>query len=172
MSTEPDENTEYPLLEKSVRLLALVGGFVLLGIMCLIVYSVFMRRVFNAPPLGVYDTAEVMLIPVVAFALAYTGLTKGHIAVDVISVLASPKFVSRNDTIILFTCACLMGLLTWECINLVFHSIAVNEVTQMVEIPYYPFVIMLALGAAMFTLVLFVQTWNSFREVIGKSKNE
>ena len=89
-------------MERFVRLLALIGGLVLLCLMCLIVYSVFMRRVFNAPPLGVYDMAEVMLIPVVFFGLAYTGLTKGHIAVDLISVFAKRSVVRWSDTIIYF----------------------------------------------------------------------
>ncbi len=133
-----------------------------MGLMCLIVYSVFMRRVFNAPPLGVYDTAEVMLIPIVAFSLAYTGLTKGHIAVDLLSAICKPRTVQRSDAIILFVSAVLIVLLTWESALLVLRAIDVNEVTQMVEIPYYPFIVMLTIGSAIFAIVLFRQAWYAF----------
>ena len=152
-------------MERFVRLLALLGGLVLLCLLCLIVDSVFMRRVFNAPPLGVYDMAEVMLIPVVFFGLAYTGLTKGHIAVDLISVFAKRSVVRWSDTIIYFICTCLVGLLTWQIYKLFRHSIKIDEVTQMVEIPYYPFIFIMILGGVAFTLVLLMQTWRAYRGI-------
>jgi TRAP-type C4-dicarboxylate transport system permease small subunit len=140
-----------------------------MGLMCLIVYSVFMRRVFNAPPLGVYDTAEVMLIPIVAFSLAYTGLTKGHIAVDLLSAICKPRTVQLSDMIILGASAILVVLLTWESALLFQRALDVNEVTQMVEIPYYPFLVMLTIGSAMFAIVLFRQAWQTF---LGKEEEE
>lgn len=146
-------------------MLALVSGVTLLALMCLIVYSVFMRRVFNAPPLGVYDTAEVMLIPVVAFSLAYTGLTKGHIFVDLLSSFAKPRTIQRSDAIVLLVCGLLVALLTWESILLGVRAIEVNEVTQMVEIPYFPFIAALALGAALFAIVLFKQAWQALKGI-------
>jgi TRAP-type transport system small permease protein len=146
-------------------MLALVSGVILMGLMCVIVYSVFMRRVFNAPPLGVYDTAEVMLLPVVAFSLAYTGLTKGHIAVDLISFFAKARTVQWSDAIVLFASAGLVTLLTWESVLLVLRAIELNEVTQMVEIPYYPFIFTLAAGSGIFAIVLFRQAWNAFRGI-------
>jgi len=133
--------------------------------MCLIVYSVFMRRVFNAPPLGVYDTAEVMLIPVVAFSLAYTGLTKGHIFVDLLSSFAKPRTIQRSDAVVLLVCGLLVALLTWESILLGIRAIEVNEVTQMVEIPYFPFIAALSLGAALFAIVLFKQAWQALKGI-------
>ncbi len=146
-------------------MLALVSGVTLLALMCLIVYSVFMRRVFNAPPLGVYDTAEVMLIPVVAFSLAYTGLTKGHIFVDLLSSFAKPRTIQRSDAVVLLVCGLLVALLTWESILLGVRAIEVNEVTQMVEIPYFPFIAALALGAALFAIVLFKQAWQALKGI-------
>ncbi len=153
------------ILDRVAKFLALISGVMLLGLMCLIVYSVFMRRVFNAPPLGVYDTAEVMLLPITAFALAYTGLMKGHIAVDIISAIAKPQIVRWSDAIVYFVCGGLIALLAWESALLVLRAIKVNEVTQMVEIPYYPFIVTLALGATIFALVLFRQSW---RAITGK----
>lgn len=146
-------------------MLALISGVTLLALMCLIVYSVFMRRVFNAPPLGVYDTAEVMLIPVVAFSLAYTSLTKGHIFVDLLSSFAKPRTIQLSDAVVLLVCGLLVALLTWESILLGVRAIEVNEVTQMIEIPYFPFIAALALGAAIFAIVLFKQAWQAFKGI-------
>ncbi len=172
-SSDKNGETGRPaILERIVKFLALVSGVTLLALMCLIVYSVFMRRVFNAPPLGVYDTAEVMLIPIVAFSLAYTGLTRGHIFVDLLSSFARPRTIQRSDAVVLLICGLLVGLLTWESILLGIRAVEVNEVTQMVEIPYVPFIAALALGAAVFTIVLFRQAWQAFRGTESRSEHE
>ena len=160
------------MIERAVRFLALLGGIALMGLMCLIVYSVFMRRVFNAPPLGSYDIAEVTLIPIVFFSLAYTSLTKGHIAVDLISSLASPIVVRWSDTIIGFICAVSIGALTWESIRLTGYTAENAEVTQMIEIPYLPFVIIMVIGSAMFTIVLLMQTYRSFKGIEEPTNHE
>ncbi len=136
-----------------------------MALMCLIVYSVFMRRVFNAPPLGVYDAAEVMLIPIVGFALAYTGLTKGHIFVDLLSTFAKPRTIQRSDAVVLLICGALVGLLTWQGVLLVIRAVELNEVTQMIEIPYFPFIAALTLGTAIYTIVLVNQACKAFRGI-------
>ncbi len=159
-------------LEKSVRFLALLGGVALMGLMCLIVYSVFMRRVFNAPPLGSYDIAEVTLIPIVFLSLAYTSMTKGHIAVDLISAFASRNVVRWSDTIINFICSVSIGILTWQCIRLTAYTAEKKEVTQMIEIPYLPFVVIMVVGSAMFMLILVMQTYRSFRGIEEPNSHE
>ena len=45
------------LLDRTVRAMALVAGASLMWLMVLVCYSVLMRRVFNAPPLGGTDIA-------------------------------------------------------------------------------------------------------------------
>ena len=151
------------LVERIVRMMALAGGLVLMGLMGLIVYSVLMRRLFNAPPLGVYDMAEVALIPVAFFAFAYTGVTRGHIAVDLISAIARREVVRWSDAIIYSICAVFVGVLTWQCVLLMLHAIEIDEVTQMIEIPYYPFIMIMVLGSAMFTVVLAMQAYRAMR---------
>ena len=157
------KDTPARAIEKTVRFAALIGGLVLMGLMGLIVYSVAMRRLFNAPPLGVYDIAEVALIPVVFFSFAFTGLTRGHIAVDLISVFANRHIVRWSDTIVHSICAIFVGVLTWQCVLLMLHAIEIEEVTQMIEIPYFPFIAIMVLGTALFTLILAMQAYRAIR---------
>ena len=57
------------VLDRSVKALAILAGISLMWLMALVCYSVFMRRVFNAPPLGGGDLASVSLVPVVFWVL-------------------------------------------------------------------------------------------------------
>ena len=151
------------LLDRGVRLMALVGGVVLLWIMGLVVYSVCMRYFFNAPPLGVYDAAQVSLVPVVFFALAYTGWTGGHIAVDLIGALGMPRLVRITDTLVRLVSAVLLGVLTWQGVVNAQEALEFDEVTNLVEIPHFPFVCIMVFGAGVFCLVSLVQAYRCIR---------
>lgn len=151
------------LLDRGVRVLALLGGMVLLWIMGLVVYSVCMRYFFNAPPLGVYDAAQVSLVPVVFFALAYTGWTGGHIAVDLIGSLGIPGLTRITDTFVRLVSTVLLGVLTWRAVINAGEALEFEEVTNLVEIPHFPFVCIMIFGAGVFTIVSLVQAYRCFR---------
>ena len=46
-------------LDRSVKAMAIMAGIALMGLMLVVCYAVFMRRVFNAPPLWGTDVASV-----------------------------------------------------------------------------------------------------------------
>ena len=151
------------VLDRGVRILAVLGGLVLLWIMGLVVYSVSMRYFFNAPPLGVYDAAQVSLVPVVFFALAYTGWTGGHIAVDLIGALGKPQLTRVTDTFVRLVSAILLGVLTWRGVLNAEEAIEFEEVTNLVEIPHFPFICIMIFGSAVFTVVSLVQAYRCMR---------
>ena len=150
-------------LEKIVRGFALVGGVILLGVMLLIVYSVVMRYVFNAPPFFTLDTAQMLLVPVVFFGLAYCGWTGGHIAVDLIGVIAPPGVVRWTDAAVRLVCAAVMGLLTWRLVDLAIDAREYGEATNLIEIPHFPFVLLMVVGAGLYGLVLVALAVRSLR---------
>ena len=142
------------MFDRIVRAVALTGGIILFGLMLLTVYSVIMRYVFNAPPFFTLDTSEMMLIPVVFFSLAYCGWTGGHIAVDLIGLTGWPRLVRWTDICVRLVCAALIGLLTWKLVGLAFDAIEFDDVTNLIEIPHYPFVGVMIFGSGLYTVVL------------------
>lgn len=141
-------------LDRIVRHFALAAGGVLFLLMLLTVYSVILRYVFNAPPFFTLDVSQMMLVPVVFFGLAYCGWTGGHIAVDLIETLGMPRLTRWTDIAVRFVCALVLGLLSWKLVGLAFDSAEFEEATNLIEIPYHPFVWVMVAGSVLYTVVL------------------
>ena len=159
---DPDKPLEYAI-GRSVRFLAIIGGATLLCLMLLTVYAVVMRYVFNAPLLWALDYARVGLVIVTFMGLAYCGLTGGHIAVDFIGSFAPPIVLRISDTIIRLSCAALIALMAWQGLQQGFDALEMGEGTNEVEIPLFPFFIVVAIGCATYTIVLIIQALRAAR---------
>lgn len=151
------------VLDRSVKAMAILAGISLLWLMALVCYSVFMRRVFNDPPLGGGDLASVSLVPVVFLGFAYCGWTGGHIAVDVISSLNRPNVTRWTDVIVRLLSSMLLGVMTWRCIVLFMDASESAEATELIEIPHSPFVGIMVIGSAVFTITFLVMAIRAWR---------
>ena len=150
-------------LDRSVKAMAIMAGIALMGLMLVVCYAVFMRRVFNAPPLWGTDVASVLLVPVAFFGFAYCGWTGGHIAVDIISSLNRPNLTRWTDVIVRLLSAGMLGMLTWRCIVLLEDAIEIGEASELIEIPFAPFIVIMIIGSAVFTLTFLVMALRSWR---------
>mgnify|MGYP004008536819 FL=1 len=90
------------MIERIFRNFALLGGFGLLLLLALTVAAVVMRKVFGTPLLGVFDISQMTLIVIVFSGLAYCGITRGHVAVDLFSDFFPPtiqKVLDRKSVV-------------------------------------------------------------------------
>lgn len=80
-----------------------VSGHVVLvlcyGLIAVVVYSVFMRYVFNRPPMWTYDTAIMTGGSMFILAWSYTHLLRGHVRVDVFYSRFSARTKAIFDTL-------------------------------------------------------------------------
>lgn len=146
-----------------MRFLAIIGGATLLCLMLLTVYAVIMRYVFNAPVLWALDFGRVGLVIVTFAGLAYCGRTGGHIAVDFIGTFAPPSVLRVSDTIVRLTCAVLIGLMAWQGFEQGLDALEMGEGTNEVEIPLFPFFVVVAVGCAAYMIVLVAQAIRAAR---------
>lgn len=146
-----------------MRFLAIIGGATLLGLMLITVYAVIMRYVFNAPVLWALDFARVGLVIVTFAGLAYCGRTGGHIAVDFIGTFAPPSVLRVSDTIIRLICAVLIGMMAWQGFEQGLDALEMGEGTNEVEIPLFPFFLVVAFGCAAYAIVLIAQALRAAR---------
>ncbi|MFQ5960773.1 MAG: TRAP transporter small permease [Candidatus Methylomirabilales bacterium] len=144
-------------VDRSVRLLAYLGGIMLLWLMGLTVVAVVMRYVFNAPILGAQDISELSLVLVVFFALAHCGWTGGHVAVDLIGTVLKPETLRWTDTLVRAISGLLFVYVTWQTMRQGLDALEFGEASNLVEIPHFPFILVVAFGSAVYALVLLVQ---------------
>ncbi len=138
-----------------VRVLAILGGIVLLCLMVLTVVAVVLRKL-NDPILGTQDLSESGLTIVVFFAMAYSGWTGGHIAVDLIGGVLKGRGLAVLDVVVRTTCALFLLVVAWQSGRQGLDALAFGDGFNLLDIPHYPFYFVIAFGCLVFSLVLFV----------------
>ena len=136
-----------------VRLLAIVSGAVLLCLMVLTVVAVTLRK-FNNPILGTQDLSESGLTIVVFFAMAYSGWTGGHIAVDLIGGVVKGRALDIMDTVVRTVCGLFFFVVAWQSVLQGLDALEYGDGFNLLAIPHYPFYFLIAFGSAVFAIVL------------------
>ena len=107
----------------------MVASAALVVMMLLTSADVFMRYLFNRPITGTYDVVGLLGAVLAAFAMPYTMLKKGHVAVEILV-----QSLSRGKQLIIETFTHLLGIslflvLVWQAILLSRDMKAAGEVT-------------------------------------------
>jgi TRAP-type C4-dicarboxylate transport system permease small subunit len=158
------------LFDRFLRLLALVAGGILLLLMGVTVLDVVMRYVFNAPLASAWEFTEFSMSLIVFLGMAYCGWTGGHISIDLLEKWLDRPSLRYLPALIAFTCALLFALVAYRA---TLETIAtIQQVSNMLRWPHYPFRFTVAFGAAMFALVLVIQGITSLRrKTYGEAAN-
>ncbi len=119
------------------RLLLLISGLTL-AFMFLFTLTNVVMRAFGKPIVGDFEIISFLGAVVIGFAIPYTSLYKGHIAVDFLLAML-PK--TTSDWIEVATRIIGIALFVWLSWNFVLMSldlIRTKEVTPAFKMPYYP----------------------------------
>jgi len=131
-------------------------------IMLLVTADVILR-LFRRPIPGVYDIVGLVGSAVIAFALPYTTLKKGHIAVDiVVRKLPRTARVVINVANTLASLA-LFGLLSWQSATHAATLRTSGEVSPTIRLHTYPFVYGVSAACVLLCVVLCVELLRQFR---------
>jgi TRAP-type transport system small permease protein len=123
------------------------------------------RTGFFHPILGSQEITELIMLVLVAFALSYTALHKGHIRVDLVMQYTSRKANLWFD-IFTYSISCIFYFfIAWQGWMYAWGNIADKKVSNVMEIPFYPFNFILVIGAALAILVFFRDFLKSIEEV-------
>lgn len=148
-------------LDWGSHILAGIAGLSLLTMMGMIVVNVFFRYVVGNPLVGIHDLVQLSMVVIVFFSLAYTGLKGAHIAVDLFSP-ALARIRPRWADMLLYRSVMLIAAVTmfWVAylsLNRMFKSELMREASNMIGVPHYPFYGIIALGLAVYGLVLLAE---------------
>jgi TRAP-type C4-dicarboxylate transport system permease small subunit len=143
------------LFDRFLRLLALASGCVLLIMMVYTVIDVVLRYGFNRPFSGSLEFTEFSMVLIVFLAIAYTGWTGGHIAVDLFEKALDRPALRLLPSALSFVGAALFAVIAWR---VTLETIAVlSQTSNMLRWPHYPFRFTVAFGSAMFAIALVIQ---------------
>lgn len=151
----------YNLFDRLLRVLAYAAGVLILMLMIFTVVDVVMRNVFSAPLRSVYEFTEFVMAAIVFLGMAYTGWIGGHIAVDVFGKwLDRPawRFLTAS---LAFAGAALFALIAYRAVLETVDTI--DQVSNRLAWPHYPFRFTVALGCALLSVVLIVHGVQALR---------
>jgi len=132
-----------------------IGGLFLVAMIFLTCANIFLRIVW-IPVSGTFELMGYFGAVLTALALGYTQIKKGHISVDIM-VLGFSKTAQKilhviNDLI----CVCFFALVSWQIARYAATLQRTGEVTETLQIIYYPFTYGVAFGCAVLALVFLV----------------
>jgi TRAP-type C4-dicarboxylate transport system permease small subunit len=120
-------------------------------------------RLFGAPIPGTYEMVGFLGTVIISFALAYTSIQRGHVAVELIFDKLPPRAQCFVEAAGNLTGAALFGLMAWQSFAYGTDLRHSGEVSLTLQMPIYPFVYGIALGSGMLALVLLIDFIRSLR---------
>ena len=138
-----------------LRFLALLGGWVVVALTFYTVADVILRYLFNRPFSGSIEVTEFAMAVIVFLGIAYCGWLGGHVAVDIFErPLENPR-LRFVPVILTLASAALFAAIAWLTIGEALDTM--RRVSNMMRWPHYPFQFIVALGSAMYAVVLVIQ---------------
>ncbi|MDY7036832.1 MAG: TRAP transporter small permease [Thermodesulfobacteriota bacterium] len=142
------------LIQILSKLLVWIAGCFMGAMIFLTCANVFLR-LFRMSISGTFELMGYFGAIVTAFALGYTQIGRGHIAVDVLVLRFSKRTQKILNGINYFICMIFFAVVAWQIARYATTLWDMGEVTETLRIIYYPFTYGVAFGCAILSLVFF-----------------
>ena len=143
-------------------LLWLAGLFLLA--MITITGANIVSRLFGLPIRGTFELMGYFGAVVTAFALGYTQIKHGHIAVDIVVLRFSKSIQRILQAVNHLVCMAFFVMVAWQVAKYATTLWQTGEVTETLQIIYYPFTYAVALGCLILAFTFLV---DFFKSILG-----
>jgi TRAP-type C4-dicarboxylate transport system permease small subunit len=133
--------------------LAAVGGLFLVAMVVLTCGNILLR-LFWLPIRGTFELMGFFGALTASFALGYTQVRRGHIAVDVLVGRFPPRVRRLLEGLNNLVCTAFFSLAAWQVAGKAATLHRTGELTETLRIPYHPFTYGVAAGLSVLALVL------------------
>ena len=133
-----------------------IAGLFLVAMIVLTCANVFLRVTW-IPIAGTFELMGYFGAVITAFAMGYTQIKKGYIAVDILFVNFSKKVQSILNALNAILCTAFFFLATWQIFKYAGTLKNTGEVTETLQIIYYPFTYAVGVGCGALALVFFIE---------------
>jgi TRAP-type C4-dicarboxylate transport system permease small subunit len=116
--------------------------------------DVCLRYIFNQPIPGSFEITEFIMPILVTFGFAYCALEKGHVQVELLVSRLSKRGQALMNSVASLIFFGLFALITWQSWLRVKGMMHVGQMSIVLDIPVYPFVLTIAVGSAALCLIV------------------
>ncbi len=156
------------IVHAASRFIDTLAGIILGGVACLVVANILARTLLNRPIAGTYELVGYLTAAAIGLSLAHCAIQNSHIAVNFL-VDRLPD-ISRHiiGIIIDLPSVIFLCLISWH-LTLHAQTIALSgRVSPTIQLPFYPFILLVALGFLMLALVIALRLFETaFKDFKG-----
>jgi TRAP-type C4-dicarboxylate transport system permease small subunit len=152
-----------------VAMMNSLGGYVLFFMMFLITFDVFGRYLLSRPITGTLEITEFLMVFVVFLSISCVQQRKGHIRVQILTRLLSPKAEIAVDILAHLVALFFFLFIAWQSGNSALSSWEFRESSEgLLQIPIYPAKFAVALGSLLMGGQLLNDILNRLRLLRGE----
>ncbi len=155
-------------IKSGSRILDNFGGWILIGVMILIVSNVLLRALWGAPIRGTYEFVGLFTSLAIAFSIAYCAVKDGHIAVTFFVDKLSNKAKKNIQVFLNIITILFIGYISLQLFQYAGDLARRGDTTETTAIPLAPFLYFISLGFIILFFVLVVKVI----ETIKKEKTQ
>ena len=137
---------------------AMIAGLILFGLVGLTFLDVIMRYIFSSPIFGARDVLEMGMVVVISLGFPFTWRIGGHIVVDLLPDYGFSFLTAVRDLFVRLVGVVIFGLLAWRSWYTAEDAALFNEKTNMIELPFQPFLWLLAFASVFQVVVLLTES--------------
>jgi TRAP-type C4-dicarboxylate transport system permease small subunit len=119
-------------------------------------------RLVWVPLSGTFELMGYFGAVATAFALGYTQIKRGHVAVDIVVQRFSRKTRKALSSLNAFICMVFFAVVAWQVSSYGMTLWRTGEVTETLRVVYYPFAFAVAFGCGALSLVFLSDLLRSF----------
>jgi tripartite ATP-independent transporter DctM subunit len=143
-----------------------VGAATLAAMMFLTATDVTLRLLFARPIPGSNELTEFMMVLAIFPALAYTGVLKGHIKIELISSRLPQKVQLILGSVTSLIGFCILVLIAWSSAKQGITMLHTDTVTGALKISLFPFYFVAVLGSGLYSVVILEEFLRSLSGVL------
>jgi TRAP-type C4-dicarboxylate transport system permease small subunit len=138
------------------QVLLWIAGLFLVAMIAITGANIVLRQ-FGLPIRGTFELMGYFGAVVTALALGYTQVKRGHIAVDIVVLRFSERIQTALHGVNHFICAVFFVMVSWQVFKYATTLRETGEVTETLQIIYYPFTYAVALGCLILAFTFLVE---------------
>lgn len=165
-----------PLMKKIINGLNVtflkISMILILLMMFITVADVSGRYFFNRPILGVFELTRFGLGAIVCAALGWSQINKVHIAINLLVTRLPIIWQRLIETFNYLLALITFIIVSWQMFSYTARLYTGAQVTSVLGVPIYPFVLISAVGIVLFTFVLFWDLIKEINKLFGRGVND
>ena len=124
-------------------------------------------RLFGRPIPGTYELVGFLGTVVVSFAMGFTSLEKGHIAVELLYRKLPQRAQLAIEAFTNIVSSLIFGLITYQAFIYALDIRKSGEVSSTLQMPIYPFIFGMSLGFGLLCLILIADSIKSMKRTLN-----